>query len=160
MIWIFRTFPIPKVLRYSQNSQCVQNSIFPSENMFFPILWKILKLEVMEYLIHYILSLKWEIILFSAVKHRLGNRFSQFLHRFKIGIFWVLVLSCNSKFIQLTRRYWDIFECCSCLSFQFLPIYEKDEKNGGFEFKARLYLLFISWSASVLATSLDRSGPH
>ena len=51
-----------------------------------------LKLEVMEYLIHYvrnvnILILCKLLILFSTLELKLGHSFSEFIHRFKIGIF-------------------------------------------------------------------------
>ena len=79
-----------------------------------PILWKILKLEIMEYLIHYMLI--WNVdslalcklpTLLLTVKLRLGHKFSQCIHRFKIGIFWVLVLGCTSKFFPINQ---EIFE--------------------------------------------------
>ena len=53
-----------KILRYAQNFKCVQLSVFPSGKHIFPILWQILKLEIMEYLIHYMLSLKCEHLYF------------------------------------------------------------------------------------------------
>ena len=70
---------MPKILWYAQNSQCVQNSIFPSEKHIFPILLQILKLEVCG--IYHSLYVKFEInvnsfilcklsILFSTVKLR------------------------------------------------------------------------------------------
>ena len=57
-------FVMSKILRYAQNFKCVQLSVFPSGKHIFPILWQILKLEIMEYLIHYMLSLKCEHLYF------------------------------------------------------------------------------------------------
>ena len=53
------TFPQLKILWYTQNSQCIKNSIFPSGKQVFPISL-ILELEVMEDLILYVLSFKYE----------------------------------------------------------------------------------------------------
>ena len=50
-----QAFPWPKILRYTQNSLCIKNSIFHSEKHVFRI-FLILKLEVMEDLILYMLS--------------------------------------------------------------------------------------------------------
>ena len=33
-----------------------------------------------------------------------GITFSQFLHRFQIGIFWVLVLGCTSRFFPINKK--------------------------------------------------------
>ena len=54
-----QAFPWPKILCYTQNSQCIKNSIFPSGKQVFPISL-ILELEVMEDLILYVLSFKYE----------------------------------------------------------------------------------------------------
>ena len=43
-------------------------------------------------------------ILFSTVKLRLGQKFSQFIHRFKIGIFLVLVLGCTFKVFPFDKE--------------------------------------------------------
>ena len=50
-----QAFLWPKILRYTQNSLCIKNSIFHSEKHVFRI-FLILKLEVMEDLILYMLS--------------------------------------------------------------------------------------------------------
>ena len=34
----------------------------------------------------------------------IGHDFAQFTHRFKIGIFWVLVLGCTSKFFPVHKQ--------------------------------------------------------
>ena len=89
-----QAFPWPKILWYTQNSQCIKNSIFPSGKHVFPISL-ILKLEVMEDLILYMLSFKCEQPYFMKIAYftfKSEHKFSQFLHRFKIGIFSVLVL--------------------------------------------------------------------
>ena len=54
-----QALPWPKILCYTQNSQCIKNSIFPSGKQVFPISL-ILELEVMEDLILYVLSFKYE----------------------------------------------------------------------------------------------------
>ena len=74
--------------------KCIQNSIFPSGKHIFPISL-ILKLDVMEDLIHYMLSFKCEQPYFMKITYlnlKSERKFSQFLHKFKIGIFSVLVL--------------------------------------------------------------------
>ena len=43
-------------------------------------------------------------VLFSTVKLRLGQKFSQFIHRSKIEIFWVLVLGCTSKVFPFNKE--------------------------------------------------------
>ena len=48
-----------EILQYAHNFQFVQSSIFLMENIFFPILWEILKFEVMEYLICYVKFEMW-----------------------------------------------------------------------------------------------------
>ena len=53
---------------YTQNSQCIQNSIFPSGKHIFPISL-ILKLEIMEDLIHYMLSFKCEQSYFMKITY-------------------------------------------------------------------------------------------
>ena len=37
----------------------------------------------------------------STVKRNLGNKFSPFIHRFEIGIIWVLILGCISRFFAI-----------------------------------------------------------
>ena len=58
-------------------------------------------------------------ILFSTAKLRLGHRFSQFINKFKIGIFL-------PSFSQFTG--FGIIECCSRRTYQFSPIHEKEGK--------------------------------
>ena len=75
---------MPSILWYAQNSQCVQNSIlFCGKHSFSQFFDKFL--EVMEYRIYYMLSLKCEQSYFK--KLRLGHKFSQFVYTFQIGIF-------------------------------------------------------------------------
>ena len=97
-------------------------SIFSSGKHFFPISL-ILNLEVMEDLILYMLSFKREQPYFMKIAYfTFKSKFSQFLHRFKFGIFCVglrLVLPSSS---QLTKRSWDF---CMLLSM-------KKIKNGDF----------------------------
>ena len=88
-------FSWPKLLWYTQNSQCIKNSIFPSGKHVLPISL-ILKLEVMGDLILYMLSFKREHPYFMKIAYfpfKSEYKFSQFPHRFKIGIFSVLVLA-------------------------------------------------------------------
>ena len=121
-------FLMPKILLYAQNSQCVRNSIFPNGKHIFPILWKILKFEVMEYLIPHV---KFEmLVLNSTVKLKLGPKFFQFIYRFKTVFFWKLDLDCTSKFFPNSQRDFLIFECCSSWTSQLFQIHEKDGKLG------------------------------
>ena len=109
---------------------------FPAESIFFPILWQILKLEIMEYLIHYLLSFNVNSlnllcklpILFSTVKLRLGLKFFQFIHRFKIGIFWVLMFGCTSKFFPINQDILGYLNVAlaGLVNFQFMKIVKKN----------------------------------
>ena len=79
---------------YVKNSQWVQNAVFPNGKSYFSqfiLIDKYLKFEKIEYLIHYNKFKVWSALhkfsLFSTVKLNLGDRFSQFILRFKIGIF-------------------------------------------------------------------------
>ena len=64
---------------------------------------------MMEYLFHYVLNVSSLIlcklpILFSIMKLKLGQKFCQFMYRFKIGIFEWLVLGCSSKFFPIYKE--------------------------------------------------------
>ena len=101
-------FLMPKILLYAQNSQCVRNSIFPNGKYIFPTLWKILKFEVMEYLIPYV---KFEmLILNSTVKLKLGPKFFQFIYRFKTVFFLKVGLRLYFQvFSQFTKRFFNFW---------------------------------------------------
>ena len=78
------------LLWYVQNIQCVQNSIFPKENILFPIRWEIIETSVTAIsLIHHVKFEMWPAlykfpISFSTVKLKLRHN-SQFIYRFKTG---------------------------------------------------------------------------
>ena len=54
-----------------------------------------------------------------------GITFSQFLHRFQIGIFWVLVLGCTSRFFPINK---EILGFLNVALAGFFPIHEKNKK--------------------------------
>ena len=86
---------------------------FPMENKFFlQFIDKFLKFEVMEYISHslclkckqlYFMQMTY---LFSTVTLKLGATFSEFIHRFKIGIFdcWFQIVL--PSFFHFTKRFW------------------------------------------------------
>ena len=66
-------------------------------------------------------------ILFSKVKLKLGHNLSQFIHRFKIEIFLLLVLGCTSKnFPILKKKLRFLNVALSGILFFFFSIHEKD----------------------------------
>ena len=77
-----------KILRYAQNFQWVQNFIFPNgKHISSQLADKFLKFEEMKYLIHHVKFEMWPAfckfpILFSKVKLKLGNNFSQFINSY------------------------------------------------------------------------------
>ena len=99
----------------------------------------------MKYLIHYMLSLKCEqpcftyiTYLFSKVKLRLGQKFSQFIHRFNVGIFLVLVLGCTSKFFPINKEILGFLNVALARLLIF-PNSWKRWKIKHFEYKPRLH---------------------
>ena len=81
-------------------------------------------------------------ILFSTVKLRLGQNFSQFIHRFKIEIFWVVVLGCTSKlspFDKQSLKFLNIALAGLLNFFQFL----KKIKKWGFFYKPGLHFQIV-----------------
>ena len=79
-----------------QGLSLAKNSVVYTEfPMYSKFISLILKLEVTKDLIHYVLSFKCEETYFMKITYlnfKSEHKFSQFLHRFKIGIFSVLVL--------------------------------------------------------------------
>ena len=81
-------------------------------------------------------------ILFSTVKLRLGQNFSRFIHRFKIEIFWVVVLGCTSKlspFDKQSLKFLNIALAGLLNFFQFL----KKIKKWGFFYKPGLHFQIV-----------------
>ena len=66
-------------------------------------------------------------ILFSTVQLKLEHKFSQFIHRFKIGIFRVLVLGCTFKFFSIHKENLGFLNAVLA---EFFPIQENDQKLG------------------------------
>ena len=85
----------------------IKISLFSIEDIFFPI-DKFLKFEVMEYPIHCVLNRSSLILckllaLYSTLKLELGSKFSQFIHRFEIGIFECYSKAVLPSFSQFTE---------------------------------------------------------
>ena len=55
------------------------------------------------------------------------NSSIDFLHRFQIGIFWVLVLGCTSRFFPINK---EILGFLNVALAGFFPIHEKNKKLG------------------------------
>ena len=114
---------------YIQNFQCVQNSILPNGKHIFP------HSLANSYISFIMLSLKCEqpyvIYILCKLHHfqqlKLGHKFSQFIHRFKIGIIWVLVLDYTSKFFPIQKEILRLLNVVTA-GFQFFSIHEKVEK--------------------------------
>ena len=72
------------------------------------------------------LNLKCEQLILCKlpILHKL-HKFSQFIHKFKIGIFWVLVLSCTFKFFPINKEIVRFLNVAPA-GVQFLPSHEKD----------------------------------
>ena len=88
---------------------------FPQWKTFFPIGWQILKISGNGISQSFILSLKCDhpllcefSILFSTVKLKLGHKFSQLIHRFKIGL-GLCILPIFSQFIKEMGN-WDFWK--------------------------------------------------
>ena len=66
----------------------------------------------------------------STLKLRLGHKFSQFIQRFKIGIFWVLVLDYTSKCFPINKGILGFLNVVLAELLSFFPIHEIYEKMG------------------------------
>ena len=86
-------------------------------------------------------------ILFWTVKLRLGHKFFQFIRRFNIGNFWVLVLGCTSKFFPINK---EISRFCSSWTSQFLLIHEKDENLGFFGVSLCCFSIFLQFTKQLI----------
>ena len=70
-------------------SQWVQNTIFPDGNIFFSILWEILKFEVMEYPIHYVKFEMWTAVFYiNYLSTKEAYNYSQFTKEAGSWDFW------------------------------------------------------------------------
>ena len=58
------------------------------------------------------------------------HKFSQFLHIVKIGIFWVLVLNCTSKFFPINKEILGFFNIALAGLLNFSQVMKKIKKIG------------------------------
>ena len=124
---------------------------------------KFLKFEEMEYLIHHV---KVEMlptlckvpILFSAVKFKLGHKFSQFIYRFKIGSlkFKIDIHPVNSIFSVVVWIY-NILVIVEVLFFLFPTINMKNDKVSFFYFLVKHWNNFQTQLCSLqIQTMLEK----
>ena len=68
-------------------------------------------------------------ILFSTVNLKLGHKFCQFIHRDKIGIFWVLNLDCISNFFLIHKEMFKFFNVALAGLLNFFQFMKKMENR-------------------------------
>ena len=97
-------------------------------------------------------------IVFSKAKLRFGHKFSQFIHKFKIGICWLLVLGSTSKFFPINKEILGFLNVALARLLIF-PNSWKRWKIKHFEYKPRLHFQIFpnslkSWEIGIFEVPL------